>query len=673
MSPHAFSAHRTRTWPYPSREFSTGDSLHDYTAIYDVVRSTGLPNCMAARVPIHTTLKVDAWRRYIDVDTDESDLLQYVQFGFPLGYMGPTSPTENIDNHDSATRFPTHVDGFVAAEIGEGALLGPFGAPPFTPWAHVSPIMSRPKAEGGKRRIITDLTFPHNSSINAYVMKNSALGDVRDHTLPSVVDLVKALRSVGPGAYLCTVDIARAYKNFVSDPLDWPLLCLRWRGSYYLDVSMPFGARASSCFMQRVANFIVRVLRDEGVTAIMYLDDLVIIAPSLQVANNHYHRARELLQELGLPEAHDKAQPPAHNVKWLGINVDSLNSLSIPQEKVDDALAAVSRYGAAKSINKRQLQSLIGRLVHVAKCVEPARIFISCLLQGLRAFCDRSYIKVSDDMRADLAWFAEFLAPWNGLSLIPKPTPHKVIQVDACLTGIGATDGTTAYAARVAPDDDPVANITEIEAANIVIALHTFVTDQDAGGHLLVQCDNLPAVQALTTGRAHNPVLAECARAVWLLQARFAFKISFSHIPGAENQVADAMSRAHLSGGYRYLAQDFIQELRLVIVHPCTHILSLMHPPILSRCGMELAGSKGGEQAGTGSSTWHQSCTEVDRGGAHGVLPPIPHGPSLHDRGGRVHLGRVPREQGHFPGHSKKQSVPCQGLHEAGGRVPSGL
>lgn len=66
---------------------------------------------------------------------------------------------------------------------------------------------------------------------------------------------------------MSTIDISRAYKNFKSDPLDWPLLCLAWRDKYYCDVTMPFGSRASSYHMQTVANAIVCVLADRGVTA----------------------------------------------------------------------------------------------------------------------------------------------------------------------------------------------------------------------------------------------------------------------------------------------------------------------------------------------------------------------------------------------------------------------
>ena len=671
-SPHAFAAHRRRTWPFPVPQFSVTTGASGYAAIYDAVRSVGLPNCMGARVPLPSALNIEAWRNYINHDTDEADLLEYVLFGFPLGYLGPQSSTDGVQNHDSALRFPSHINDFIAVEIEAGALIGPFNSAPFTPWAHISPIMSRPKADGDRRRVITDLTFPTDQSVNAYIMKNSALGEIREHTLPTVANLVTALHQAGPEAYMFTVDIARAYKNFCSDPLDWPLLCLKWENDYYVDVSMPFGARASSCFMQRIANFITRVLNDEGIRAIMYLDDIVVVAPDHQSASRQYKRVRGLLAELGLPEAVDKAQPPATKVRWLGINVDAhAMTLSIPKDKVDEALQVASRYATARSINKRQLQSLIGKLVHVAKCVEPARIFISRLLDALRAFGDRLYIKVSQDMRADIAWFAEFAHSWNGVSLIPPLSPHKIIQVDACLTGVGATDGRTAYAARVAPDHDVVSNITEIEAANVVIALHTFITEEDAGGHIMVQCDNAAAVQVFTAGRAHNRVLAECARAIWMVQAKYAVRLSFSHIAGAKNQVADALSRAHTSSAYHNLAGEFINMYDLTVVRPCTYVLSNLYPPIICRSGAELAKGPGGEEAGTGPSTWDTGGTQDDGRRVGSVLPTVRHGPNPDDRDRGVFMDRISGEQGDCSPDHQEQVITGTHIREAGRRLPT--
>ena len=187
-------------------------------------------------------------------------------------------------------------------------------------------------------------------------------------------------------------------------------------------------------------------------------------------------------------------------------------SLSIPTDKVQDILQYVNKCIAAVSIHKKQHQSLIGRLMHMAKCVEPARIFMARLITALRDMKDSHFTKVTNSIRADLEWFAQFAAAWNGKAIIPTGPPTRSIQVDACLTGIGATDRLRAYAGRIAPDDDPVANITEIEAANVVIALHTLVTELYRGKHILVECDNRPTVFALIHGRAHNKILCECAR-----------------------------------------------------------------------------------------------------------------------------------------------------------------
>ena len=180
-----------------------------------------------------------------------------------------------------------------------------------------------------------------------------------------------------------TVDIARAYKNFFSDPLDWPLFCLQWGEAYYVDVSMPFGARASSCFMQRVANFVSRILREENIAAIMYLDDVVVVAPDEDTAQAQYSRVCELFIELGLPEAVEKTQPPSTSVRWLVINIDAhAMCLSIPHDK--------------------------------AKCVEPARVFISRLLEALISFGDRWYIKDPAKMsEIDVCLWLEYLASKN--------------------------------------------------------------------------------------------------------------------------------------------------------------------------------------------------------------------------------------------------------------------
>ena len=385
IHPAAFAEHRRRHWPKMVPQQEGGGSHTECVRIYEAVRASGLPNCLHAREELSSGLNIAAWGRHIDFVTDEAELYDYIRFGFPLGYMGPRSDTKGVPNHSSALKYPDDVDAFISKEKGHGALVGPFLAPPFDTWAHIAPIMSRPKSDGSKRRIITDLTFPEERSVNAFIYKNSIMGKQREHTLPTVSDFVEDLKAVGRGAYMFTIDLGRAYKNFRVDPLDWPLMCLEWGGSYYVETAMPFGARSSSSNMQRVANFLVRVLTDQGLCVTMYLDDLIAVAPTRDQALSDYEKVRDLLYELGLPEAKDKTQLHATKVRWLGIDIcaDDM-TLSIPQDKLRAAMETVKETVGKHSIHRRLYESLLGRLMHIAKCVPPARAFMARLLQALR-------------------------------------------------------------------------------------------------------------------------------------------------------------------------------------------------------------------------------------------------------------------------------------------------
>lgn len=163
------------------------------------------------------------------------------------------------------------------------------------------------------------------------------------------------------------VDISRAYKNFRSDPLDWPLLCVNWAGAYYCDITLPFGLRASSMHMQTVANAIVDVLAQNNIIARMYLHDLITLSPDKHKAERDHQFVKDLLSK---PEAVEKAQPPSRVVVWLGILINSAEmSLSIPEKKVRETLKVVTKVRAKQRISKKTLQSVIGRLIHVTKCI----------------------------------------------------------------------------------------------------------------------------------------------------------------------------------------------------------------------------------------------------------------------------------------------------------------
>lgn len=176
-------------------------------------------------------------------------------------------------------------------------------------------------------------------------------------------------------------------------------------------------------------------------------------------------------------------------------------TLSIPDAKLREINSAVDRALRCRSLSRKHLQSILGRLLHIAKCVKPARLFVSRLLDSLKNM-KRNFVRVSGEMRRDLEWFKTFGAEWNGVSIIRARVPSRVIEVDASSSSIGGCDGRQAYAGMVTPIDDPVASIAELEAINIIIGLHTFVGKADRGSHILVWSDSMVSVHAFTSGRA---------------------------------------------------------------------------------------------------------------------------------------------------------------------------
>ena len=658
LTPNSFAEYRRNEWPEPDM----GSRLSDLSDVYDKVRRTGLPNLSGARIPIPTRLNIPAWEKYL-APTD-TQLLDMLKFGFPMGYIGPSSPTLYTDNHPSALQYQSQVSDFIQKELDLGGIIGPFVHPPFRQWCHVSPLMSRPKNDPHQRRIITDLTYPNDSSINAYIRKHTVMGVANTHCLPSVDHVVRRLQQVGPGAHMFTLDVARAYKNFKSCPLDWPLLAVRWQDTHYLDITMPFGARASSAHMQRVADAIVAILADKGVEAFMYLDDMIVVAPDQKTAIAHYAVARELLEELGLPEAADKAQPPAPAVTWLGIVIDArAGTLSVPRDKLRQVVQYATHFMNRRSISRKDLQSVLGRLLYIAKCIRPARLFVSRLLEQLRG-AKRPHININASMRADLEWFKDFAESWNGVAVFPDSTPSREILVDACLTGIGGATTRSAYAKQIAPLDAPLKNITEVEAANIAVALQTFVAEADRGRRITVFCDNMAAVHVFQTGRGQNKAILEAARAAWMVQALFQISIEYRHIPGHLNTLADALSRAHISDKHATLAHEIMIHEQLYRVHPCDHVLKLTILLPAHRSTNEPSGDAGGDTTGQGEGRRDERKQESGDPVIPPLLPPepvaTPEAPSV----STMHLHRTP--QRHTPcstNHTESHRSPPYILH----------
>ena len=94
---------------------------------------------------------------------------------------------------------------------------------------------------------------------------------------------------------------------------------------------------------------------------------------------------------------------------------------------------------------KAALQSLVGKMIFISKCVRQSRIFIARILILLRkVLFNHHHVNLTAEFRKDIAWWRRFLRAYNGVSMISTAqwsSPGEVFTTDACLTGCGGLCG----------------------------------------------------------------------------------------------------------------------------------------------------------------------------------------------------------------------------------------
>ena len=93
--------------------------------------------------------------------------------------------------------------------------------------------------------------------------------------------------------------------------------------------------------------------------------------------------------------------------------------------------------------------------------------------------------------------------------------------------------------------------------------------------------------------------------------------LSFDHIPGKDNDVADALSRAHLGARMHGLARGWMQYYSLVPVLPCLFFLSSHSLVSTSRPRPEGPNGQGGRKARDSTRPGHQGKPRVIGEGVH--------------------------------------------------------
>ena len=108
---------------------------------------------------------------------------------------------------------------------------------------------------------------------------------------------------------------------------------------------------------------------------------------------------------------------PSTKVTCLGIEFNTETfTMAIPPEKLQKIRLLCESWCHKSKCTKVELQSLLGSLLYVSKCVKAAHIFLSRILQTLRENHSKTCIELDEDFKKDIKWFTTSLSIFNGVT-----------------------------------------------------------------------------------------------------------------------------------------------------------------------------------------------------------------------------------------------------------------
>ena len=198
-------------------------------------------------------------------------------------------------------------------------------------------------------------------------------------TLPSIDYITNKVLQLEKGSLIYIIDISRAFRHIKIDPGDYRLLGLTF-GSFFIDTYLPFGFRHGSAIFQRVSDAIRYMMLNRGYHVTNYIDDIVGQA-TISQAEASFNTLYELLGQLGFDISMKKLVYPSTKVTCLGVVINNQDfTVSVPEDKLGEIRDCCLRWKNKTYCTKRELQSLLGKLLYKTKCVKSSRPFLNRML-----------------------------------------------------------------------------------------------------------------------------------------------------------------------------------------------------------------------------------------------------------------------------------------------------
>ena len=128
-------------------ELLIADSV-EKVKIHRVVKQSGKYNFEGCRIIVNKKIN-GAFMRVMLRDYKDIRVVEFLEYGFPLGFVGDRMPRGEIkdytvSNHAGANNFPVDIDNYLIKEASHHAIIGPFRSNPFEEKLFVCTVPAMP-------------------------------------------------------------------------------------------------------------------------------------------------------------------------------------------------------------------------------------------------------------------------------------------------------------------------------------------------------------------------------------------------------------------------------------------------------------------------------------------------------------------------------------------------
>ena len=450
-----------------------------------------------------------------------------------------------------------------------------------------SPAFGVPKPDGSTRPVIDySNKTPSGQSVNS-----TQLASHTSVQYVSLKSIIATAYSIGPSAWLWARDLEDGYFNIWLELKYRKYGTFKFANCYWIPNVLMFGFSSAPFIFTKFMYVPLKAIRMEH-PAIMYkaaptktlhpllienepdiitrqhltayplvrnyLDDIMGVAPTKEIAQQQFTICDKVLRRLGLAPQTKKDKPPSTRIELLGAIVDTEKQrLFLPAKKLTKYSTFITQQLKHPFITKRQLLQIIGRIRYSATFCRPLAAYARNMEVYAHKLTQLSHRRrVTEPLKLDLdliLWGLQH-ATTTGVSF-KSILGTELIEITASTDAAGVHGGIggTEHAHNGIWFQEHWRNIRRLppnidiewkELAALIVAVQ-LLQDTAQNKKLRIWCDNLPVVYMVINFRAplKRPDLQTLLRflATTLIEKQITLWID--HIDGDKNIIADKLSR----------------------------------------------------------------------------------------------------------------------------------